>query len=667
MALALGACSGSANRAISGSVGVSNGVVLTTPGNGTTIYVGSTLDLFATVTNDVNGAGVTWSITGGGSLTSQTTSSAIWIAPSTAIGAAEATVIATSIANPSQTAQVTLIALGSPVINNAPVLFPANQNVAYSATISVSGGVSPFGWSVVSGALPAGLALSSSTASLASISGTPTTLGHYTFTLQAVDADSRTATIALAMDVNAETGCLLQGQYAYLYSGYWNNQTATAAGSLTVSSTGTVTGIQDYKDAGRATAAEALTGTCTTSISNNGTITLSGPVSGTITLNYAATAPDATTGKIRSARMVLVSAGSNSGSGLLQAQIATAFALPTLIGNFALGTLGADSTGAHVGLAARLSTDATGTLSSGEADLNGSAPLTAAPLTGSFTAPDANGRGTASLLAGGLPLNLAYYIVNANKLFLVDVDGASGTPWLAGFMTPQSGSFDATSLASATGILSLWGNEGITEPVAVLAMGRLSNGNAAAGTVDLLLDTASHANITTATAITGASYAVAADGRGTLSFADLGLTRSFVFYLDGAADGYVLEQGSSSGNAGMLEAQSGPITDTINGAFVLGTQFAASRSPISLIPAVTFNYGALSSSYASGTFALDATSGRGLGTWTQTSVGTTAAVIYLVRHCDPTVGTCDPNLPDKINMLRFGARGLDPSIEWLTH
>ncbi|MHC4714188.1 MAG: putative Ig domain-containing protein [Planctomycetota bacterium] len=47
--------------------------------------------------------------------------------------------------------------------------------VAYSQTLGATGGVTPYSWSIVSGSLPAGLSLNSSTGE---ISGTPTTGGR---------------------------------------------------------------------------------------------------------------------------------------------------------------------------------------------------------------------------------------------------------------------------------------------------------------------------------------------------------------------------------------------------------------------------------------------------------------------------------------------------------
>src|ERR1700678_3923720 len=57
-------------------------------------------------------------------------------------------------------------------------LSPGQLNEQYSARIAAQGGVQPYHWSVASGRLPAGIALSSSTGEL---QGTPSTAGTTSF------------------------------------------------------------------------------------------------------------------------------------------------------------------------------------------------------------------------------------------------------------------------------------------------------------------------------------------------------------------------------------------------------------------------------------------------------------------------------------------------------
>jgi hypothetical protein len=62
---------------------------------------------------------------------------------------------------------------------------------SYSASMSVSGGKGPYTFSIVSGSLPPGITLNTSTGQL---SGKPTTPGTYTFTSKVVDANGSSDT-----------------------------------------------------------------------------------------------------------------------------------------------------------------------------------------------------------------------------------------------------------------------------------------------------------------------------------------------------------------------------------------------------------------------------------------------------------------------------------------
>lgn len=69
---------------------------------------------------------------------------------------------------------------------------------SYSASLSASGGTSPYKWSIASGSLPAGLALGSG----GGISGTPTTAGQESFTVEVTDSSSPAATAKATLAIN---------------------------------------------------------------------------------------------------------------------------------------------------------------------------------------------------------------------------------------------------------------------------------------------------------------------------------------------------------------------------------------------------------------------------------------------------------------------------------
>jgi large repetitive protein len=77
-----------------------------------------------------------------------------------------------------------------PVLTLTPATLPAAfQNIAYSQSLTVSGGVAPYGFTLSSGALPAGLTLNPTTGV---IGGTPTASGAATFAITVTDSTSGT-------------------------------------------------------------------------------------------------------------------------------------------------------------------------------------------------------------------------------------------------------------------------------------------------------------------------------------------------------------------------------------------------------------------------------------------------------------------------------------------
>jgi hypothetical protein len=67
----------------------------------------------------------------------------------------------------------------------------AYKGQGYSSTMQVSGGTGPYTFSIISGSLPNGLSLNSSSGT---ISGAPTNQGTYTFTSKVVDKNGSTDT-----------------------------------------------------------------------------------------------------------------------------------------------------------------------------------------------------------------------------------------------------------------------------------------------------------------------------------------------------------------------------------------------------------------------------------------------------------------------------------------
>ncbi len=116
-------------------------------------------------------------------------------------------------------------AVAARILISASTLPNGVQNVAYSQTLTASGGTGAFTWTVIAGSLPTGVSLGSAGA----LSGTPTASGSFSFTVQATDAGNTSAQQALSILINPAlsitTTTLTSGVQGVAYS-----QTLTAAG-----------------------------------------------------------------------------------------------------------------------------------------------------------------------------------------------------------------------------------------------------------------------------------------------------------------------------------------------------------------------------------------------------------------------------------------------------
>lgn len=120
---------------------------------------------------------------------------------------------------PTTTAAGTIALLPPPRISCAPTKGPSLLGQFYSAQCSATGGMPPYNWQVVSGALPPGISLTSQGTS-ALISGMPTVAGVYNYTISASDSSSPLigkATLAYAVTIQSSTpGYSLIGSMPHL-------------------------------------------------------------------------------------------------------------------------------------------------------------------------------------------------------------------------------------------------------------------------------------------------------------------------------------------------------------------------------------------------------------------------------------------------------------------
>ena len=120
------------------------------------------------------------------------------------------------------------VTIAAAALTLAPSTLPnGTQGVAYTQAITATGGAAPYVYALLSGALPTGLSLNTNTGD---ITGTPTMVGNYSFTIQATDnvgaIGSQTYTVSIGTSsLTLTPSTLPNGTQGNAYS-----QTITASG-----------------------------------------------------------------------------------------------------------------------------------------------------------------------------------------------------------------------------------------------------------------------------------------------------------------------------------------------------------------------------------------------------------------------------------------------------
>lgn len=190
-----------------------------------------TVSITATVANDSKNAGVTWTVSGGGSLSNTSVSGATYVAPTSGASAITATVTATSVTDPTKSATLQI------TVNPVPAITTTSLPAAYAGTayptttLAASGGTSPLTWSVTP-ALPAGMSLNASTGV---VSGTPTGGGSGSYTFKVTDAaglSSPQASLTITVNPPQQALTITTGTLAAGVMGTAYNQAVAVTGGV---------------------------------------------------------------------------------------------------------------------------------------------------------------------------------------------------------------------------------------------------------------------------------------------------------------------------------------------------------------------------------------------------------------------------------------------------
>jgi len=328
------------------------------------------------------------------------------------------------------------------IINPAPrittVTLPsATAGNDYSGPVSITGGTPGYTWLVTG--LPVGMTYTNTFDSTMTITGTPASTGTITIQVSAQDNAGATAgpvtyNISVEAAANGSHDNRLNGSYACLFQSYIDNDGSRWATVANFSADGAgnlANGIFDTNSRDYGTASGIISGSFDIGADNNGQASihtvLTNGAAGIMTTHWSI----ALSGNAQPAQQFRMVEDDDLGTtpSYLEAAAncylttASAFASSTISGSsFAFAMDGEDNSGNMKATAGRF-TASNGKITGGYIDtaLGGGTSAQSNAFTGSYTAPDpASGRFTISLKGAGNSTGYTVYIIDAERMFILD-------------------------------------------------------------------------------------------------------------------------------------------------------------------------------------------------------------------------------------------------------
>lgn len=509
-----------------------------------TVDQGRSVSITATVINDTSGKGVTWSLSGSGcsgatcgTLSNQTATSVSYKAPSQVTSSLSVKVVATSVADNTKSAPVSLLLVPPPSVTTTS-LPNGTGGTAYTATLQESGGIAPFTWSVASGSLPNGFSLGSD----GTISGTPCTGGSSNFTVQVADSATPPLTASAPVSISVTvsqlsitTTSLPQGVTDAIYS-----QAVQAAG-----------GIAPYT---WSVASGSLPSWATL---NSSTGRITGIPGAAGTANFALQVADSECTAVTLAQALSLSVVTDTTANDSE-----------LSGHYAFLFNGFDdATGSQLAVAGSFAADGKGNITEGTEDENGpSGAVLNVPLTGTYNITSNNtGAFTITTSSGSKTYAIALNSISngvAQKARFIEFDDGTGTGGQRGSGLLRLQDTSAFSLGSVTGpyAFGFSGEDASGNRAAIVgAFSADGAGNIASGVADenvagTVTNPSLAGTYTTPSGSDGrASITLNPSGASSLDLAayvvsvsELLVMRTDAFSMDGLVSGTILSQASTT-------------------------------------------------------------------------------------------------------------------------
>jgi hypothetical protein len=629
------------------SISIVNGPLLVTPA---TLPTGAVNDLYPSTTLGASGGlpPYTWTITVGSLPAGLLLNSGTGAITGTPTGPSATANFTAQVAD-STSAKATgnfSITVNSALAITSTSLPGATAGTNYSTNLAATGGVTPYNWNISVGSLPSGLNLSGNT-----ISGTPTTAGTVSFTIQVTDASGGSQSAAVSINVAAAPPLTVATTSGTLPQGIVNSSYA----STQLNATG---GFQPYTSwivvaPGTGTLPPGL------SLSTNGQLTGTPTTAGTYPFTVQVTDSATPTANTAQANLSITVVATTSCTTLTGKE-------SLLQGDYAFVLSGFDASGNPVflgGVFVASGAKGPGNITSGTLDMN----LVSGVQTGlSITSassynlgldPNAtNGyRGCMSIVTSAGTMNYRFSVdavgaVTANVASDGHIIGFdAGGPFTSGILRQATPSAFSTSAiagnwafgASGAKPVSTGGSSGYFAVVGVLTLASGSISGVADANSNGKLDNNSLLTAFPATAgitLNSGPYSIASNGRGTASFTPTGSSSAVtnIIYVVSSSELLILNTdaqvsggGTNTAFTGHALKQSGTFSNSsltgsqvvyVSGGSTNGSA-AASRTEADIIKVTSGNNFTFSGYQNDGGNISDPTKNSGSGTFSVASNG----------------------------------------------
>jgi len=356
--------------------------------------------------------------------------------------------------------------------------------------------------------------------------------------------DSAKRANASVMITGTSSNASLNGRYALLLTAATGNQgTSVCAASIAADGKGNITGgVEELTAPGFFDLVDVISdGTYSIDANGHGTMRIHTVNFETLLFSFVLTSAS-------HALIIEVDGDPASGTMDLQQPAGASFTAAQISGNYSFAMDGVDNSGAlkHMSLGGSFAADGIGTLTAGTLDINNGGTFSTSSFTGSFTAPDSNGRGTMHVSAGR---TFVYYIISSKALRVFEGDNPTNISFVGGSAYAQ-GSAGSTNTALSGKFV--YQHHGWSSPGRTVAAGQFSAdgmGKVSGGVSDSNSG-GSPTTVFTGKPVTG-MYMISGSPSGNLNLTDAAGTSTFNVYLvDPALN--ILDPGNPSGGGGAL-------------------------------------------------------------------------------------------------------------------